>query len=488
MIRQAKRANGRQIDMTTGPLFGNILRFMLPIILTNLLQHFYHATDIIIVGLSPELDAVGAVGSTSTFLTLINNLFIGFSVGANVVVARNIGLKDRDAVSRGVHTSICMSLMFGVLGAVIGIVLTRPVLIGMGYTGTLLTLAIRYSYIYLACLPFLSLTNFLASILRAQGDAQTPLYVLTATGLLNIVLNFIFVKFVGLSVEGVALATAIANLASAVILWYHLAKHDTDCRVSFAKLRVHRDQFLEIARIGFPAGIQNALFSLSNMLIQSSILQVNNALTPPNSEYAPIIKGNTATGSLESFIFNALAATTVAASTFTAQNIGAKKCRRARTALIQISLISTVIAVVMTVAGFLFKTPLLALYGVKQADDLLSTLCYDTALIRMIWKWPAFFIYAIMNACAGTIRGLGKSTTSAVITFFGTCVFRIVWIYTVFRYFENLESIYISYPISWLITGIFFLAVVSFLLRKRIREEDAKRQASEESTPVPAEA
>lgn len=463
---------GNQLDLTTGPLLGNILRFMLPLILTNLLQQFYHAADIMIVGMSSEADAVGAVGSTGTFLTLINNLFIGFSVGANVAVARNIGRKDSDAVSRGTHTAGCMSLLFGVLGAVVGILTARPVLIGMGYTGNLLTLALRYSYIYLACLPFLALTNFLASILRASGDTQTTLYVLTATGLLNIVLNFIFVKGAGLSVEGVAIATAVANVVSAAILWTYLAKRGGDCAIRFRSLRFSRDQFVEISRIGFPAGIQNALFSLSNILIQSSILQVNNAVTPPGSAYAPVIKGSSATGSLENFIFNALAATTVASSTFTAQNLGAKNCRRARKAFGQICLISVVIAVVMSAAGMLFRAPLLALYGVKDAEDVLSTITYDTAVSRMVWKWPAFFIYAIMNACGGTIRGLGKSSTSALITFFGTCVFRIVWVYTVFRYFENLESIFISYPISWLITGIFFLVVVFILFRKKIREED----------------
>ena len=472
MITTNKRSVGNRIDMTTGPMFGNIIRFMMPLILTNLLQHFYNAADIMIVEFSSEPDAVGAVGSTTTFLSLITNIFIGFSVGANVVVAKNIGLKDKDAISRGVHTSICMSLIFGVIGSLIGIVLTRPIYIAMGYAGNLLELAVRYSYIYLACMPFLSLTNFLSSIMRAQGDTKTTLYILTATGLLNIVLNFFFVLGMGLSVEGVAIATAIANLVSAVALWICLAKNGNDCTISLQKLRISRDQFVEIARIGFPAGIQNAFFSISNMIIQSSIMDINNAVTPPNSEYAPVIKGNTAVANIESFIFNALAATTVTSSTVTAQNMGARNCRRARTAFGYICLISTVIAVVMSGAGMLFRDPILLLYGVKNADDILSSINYNTAITRIIWKWPAFFIYAIMNACAGTIRGLGKSSTSAIITFFGTCVFRIVWMYTVFLYFENLECIYISYPISWLITGIFFLFVVFILFDKKIKEDD----------------
>ncbi|MBR4872370.1 MAG: polysaccharide biosynthesis C-terminal domain-containing protein [Clostridia bacterium] len=456
--------------MTTGALFPKIIRFMLPLIATNLLQQLYHAADIMVVELSAEPNAVGAVGAPGSFLSLIVNLFIGFSVGANVVVARHIGAGNKEKVSRAAHTAICMGLLFGVLGAVLGILLARPVMIGMGYEGDLLRLGLRYAYIYLACMPFAALTNFLAAILQAQGNTKTSLYVLTASGVLNILLNLFFILVVGLSVEGVAIATAIANLTSATVLWLYLSKHGTDCKMQLRKLRIHREQFGEIARIGFPAGIQHALFSISNILIQSSIVEVNAMLTPAGSLYDPIIKGNTATGSLETFIFSALGATTATASAFTAQNVGAGKYDRVRRAFGGICLISVIIAIVMTTAGMLLRDPLFALYGVEKGEDILATLTYDAAWSRMLWKWPGFFIYSILNACAGTIRGLGKSTTSALITFFGTCVFRVIWIFTAFQFFKNLPSIYISYPISWLITGIFFLFVVFRLLRKRASE------------------
>jgi putative MATE family efflux protein len=461
-----QRTARNRIDMTRGPLMRGILLFILPLILTNLLQQFYHAADLMIVGLSSEPDAVGAVGSTGTFLGLITNLFIGFSVGSNVVIARYIGLKNRERVSRAAHTSIVLSILFGVIGAAIGIVLTRPVLVSMGYTGTLLTLGERYSYIFLLCMPFSALTNFLSAILRAQGNTRTTLYVLSGAGLLNVLLNFLFVVGFGMSVEGVAIATGISNAVSTVLLWAYIKRNGGDCALSFRALRIDRKEFLEILRIGLPAGIQNSLFSLSNIVVQSSILEVNQMLTPAGSAYAPIIQGNSAVGSIENFIFTALGATTVTASTFTAQNIGAKCYRRARKAFWDICLISSVIAVLMSVGGMLLRDPLLSLYGVENREDLLATLSYDASVKRMIWKWPAFFIYAIMNACGGTIRGLGRSSTSAVITFFGTCVFRIAWIYTAFRYFRNLESIYISYPISWFLTGVFFLGVVFFLFSK----------------------
>lgn len=457
--------------MTTGSLFPKIIRFMLPLVATNLLQQFYHAADIMVVGLSSEPNAVGAVGAPGSFLSLIVNLFIGFSVGANVVVARYIGAGDKEKTSRAAHTAICMSLLFGVIGATVGVLLARPVMIGMGYTGDLLTLGLRYAYIYLACIPLASLTNFLSAVLQAQGNTKTPLYVLTASGVLNILLNLFFVVVIGLSVEGVAIATALSNLASSTVLWLFLAKSNTDCKLQFRKLRPAKEQFGEIARIGFPAGIQNALFSISNIIIQSSIVEVNALLTPAGSLYDPVIKGNTATSSIENFIFNALAATTTTASAFTAQNAGAKNYQRVRHAFGNICLISVSIAIIMTTAGILLRDPLLSLYDVKNAEDTLSVITYGAAMARIFWQWPGFFVYAIMNACAGTIRGLGKSSTSALITFFGTCVFRIIWVYTVFSHFKNLESIYISYPISWLITGAFFLVVLFRLLRKRIRED-----------------
>lgn len=459
----------RSIDMTSGPLFGKILLFILPLIATNLLQMLYNAADIVVVGLSNNPDAVGAVGSTSPFLNLIVNVFIGFSTGADVVVARCIGARDMENTSRSVHTAICMGLIFGVAGGLVGIALARPVLSMMGYEGNLLTFGLRYCRIYLACLPFLALTNFLCAILRAKGDTRTPLFVLACAGLLNVLLNLFFVLVVGLSVEGVAIATAIANAVSSFLLWRHLAHDEGDCRIRFRLLRPSRKQFAEISRIGFPAGIQNAMFSISNMLIQSSILQINNTLTPPNSAYAPVIKGDSATNSIEGFLFSALNATTVAASAFTGQNVGVGDYRRVRRVLFQVAAVAVGIAAVMSGAILILHNPLLSLYGVSDAEDTLSQLAYGTAMSRVWFKWPTFVIFAMMNSAAGVLRGLGKSMTSATISLVGTCVFRVVWIYTVFAAFQNVETIYISYPISWFLTGAVFWVTVLIMLQRKIK-------------------
>lgn len=462
-------ARRQSIDMTRGPLFRKILLFVLPLMATNLLQMFYNAADIMIAGMSSQPDAVGAVGSTSPFLSLVVNIFIGFSIGTDVVVARCIGAKDGEKTSQAVHTSICMSVIFGVAGGVLGCAICRPVLAAMGCTGNLLELGVLYSRIYFGSLPLLSLTNFLSAILRAKGDTQTPLLVLAGTGILNVCLNLFFVLVLGMSVEGVAIATAVANGVSVLILWICLAKDESDCRVSMKKLRISKATFWEVCRIGFPAGVQNAFFSISNMLIQSSILQVNNALAPAGSAYAPVVKGNSAAQSIESFVFTALNAVTQAASTFTSQNVGVGDYRRVRKVLWTIAGIASVTAVVATGAIILIRDPLLALYDVKNAEDMLSQLAYETAMKRIWYKWTPFLLFAMMNTAAGVLRGLGKSMTTAVVSLVGTCVFRVAWIYTAFQLWPTLEVIYISYGISWLLTGGAFFIVVLAMLRKRIR-------------------
>ena len=450
-----------------------MILFILPLMATHLLQVFYNAADVMIVELSNVQDAVGAVGSSGAYLNLIINIFIGFSIGADVVVARNIGAKNSDGTKNAVHTSICMSLIFGIAGAVIGIAAAKPIYLLMGYSGDLLDLCLRYSYIYLIGLPFASLTNFLSAIMRAKGDTKSPLYVLSSAGIFNVLLNLFFVKVAGLSVEGVALATAIANLASSIVLFLMLSRDNGDCRIFAKKLRLTKSSFFDICHIGFPSGIQNAFFSISNMLIQSSVLTVNDMMAPPKtSAYAPVIKGNAAVTSLENFGFAALNSVSQASSTFTGQNVGIKDYRRVKKVLGSACLIATVISVAVTALLIVFRAPLLSLYGVEIIEgDPLSLIALETAEIRIWTKWPPFILIALMNTAAGVLRGLGKSVTSATISFVGTCVFRVVWIFTVFEYFKTLESIYISYGISWLLTGVAFFIAVGIMLRKKIKEQ-----------------
>ena len=368
----------RDIQMTEGPVLGKIIRFMLPLMVTNLLQVFYNAADMMVVELSGVADAVGAVGVTSSFVTLITNIFIGFSVGANVLVARNIGAKNEEGVSRAVHTAVCMSLVFGLVGGAVGISVSKPVLTWMGTPESLLKLSSTYTYIYFAGIPFISIANYLISIFRAKGDTRTPLLVLMLSGLLNVALNLFFVLVCHLSVEGVSLATVISNAASAAVLILILRRDEGPCRFSFKKLRISKDAFREIIAIGLPAGVQGALFSISNMLIQSSILQVNDRMVAELGvpvDYEPVVKGNAATLSLENFAFTAVNAVHQAAVTFTGQNAGAKRFDRVKRVMGACYLVEGCVALLIALAAVavLVATlwlPVLQIYGSSMTPTL----------------------------------------------------------------------------------------------------------------------
>ena len=463
----------KKIDITGGPILTGMIRFFLPLMVSNLLQACFNVADMMIVGFSGEADAVGAVGTTSAFANLILNIFVGLSVGANVLVARSIGAKDADKVSRATHTAVLMSLIFGVAGGLIGIFLARPVLVMMGNEGKLLSLAVTYLYIYFAGIPFVSLSNYLSAIFRAKVDTRTPLYVYTAAGVMNVLLNSFFVFAVGWSVEGVALATLLVNAFSGVVLFLILMRDTGDCRLSFRHLRLDGKAFREILAIGLPAGLQNALFSLSNLLIQSSILEVNRLLTPEGAAYAPVVKGNSAALSLENFVFTSANAAHQAAVTFTGQNAGAKRYDRVKRVLFCGMLTEIGIIVLLSGILMLFRDPLLSMYGVAAAPgDALAMIAYDTAMKRVLCKWTLFFTFGFMDAASAVLRGLGKSSTATVLSLIGTCLFRVVWILTVFRAFLSLEIIYLSYPISWTLTGIACVLFVSIILRRLMKKEE----------------
>lgn len=468
-----------QINMTEGPLFGKILRFVLPLMLTNILQVLYNAADMVIVSLSSEPDAVGAIGTTTAMINLFINIFIGFSVGANVVVARYIGANNPDRISKAVHTAILASLIFGTVGGIIGIAFQKPILSAMGISGKLLELSSKYVIIYFCGAPFLSLTNYAVAILRAAGNTKTPLFVISGTGILNVVLNLFFVLCLGMSVDGVALSTAIANGVSAVILILYLARDKGLCNFSIKKLRLDKIALKNIVYIGLPAGIQGALFSVSNMLIQSSVIKVNNMITPAGIGYQPVVKGNAAVANLESFAYTATNSVYQASITFTGQNVGAGKYNRISSVMRNCYLITFFVAEISAGLILLFRNPLLSLYGVVNgAKGSGEAIAYSAAITRMLYMFPAYFALAFMEVGSGILRGLGKSVTSTTVSLIGSCVFRIVWIFTAFAAHPTLGVIYISYPISWGLTALIHFicctAVRKKLLRRRVNKKKAE--------------
>lgn len=445
----------KQVNMTEGPLFGKILLFVIPLMLTNILQVLYNAADMMIVSLSSEPDAVGAIGSSGAMINLFINLFIGFSVGSNVVAARYIGANDYDRVSKAVHTSILVSLIFGILGGAVGIAFHKPILSAMGVNGRLLELASAYVIIYFAGTPFLSLTNYATALLRAEGNTKTPLLVMSGTGILNVLLNLFFVLCLGMSADGVALATALSNAVSAVILLVYLSRSEGLCRFSFKALRIDGNALKNIIYIGLPAGIQGALFSISNMIIQSSIITVNNMITPPELGYQPVVRGNAAVANIENFVYTATNSVHQASVTFTGQNVGAGKYKRIGGVMGNCYLITFLIAIVSSGLVLLLRNPLLSLYGIVPGSaGSGEAIAYWAAITRMLYIYPFYFLLAFMEVGSGILRGLGKSITSTVVSLIGSCLLRIVWICTVFAAYPSLEIVYLSYPLSWTLTGL----------------------------------
>ncbi len=464
----------KKVDFTEGRVFLKILYFILPIVVTNLLQSLYSAADMMVVSLSKDgQNAVGAIGTTNAFVQLIVNVFIGFSVGANVVVAREIGAKNKEAISRAVHTSLAMAVVFGLAGMVIGLAVSRPVMQLMGNTDGLLTLSVRYTYFYFAGVPFLAITNYLMAIFRAKGDAKTPLVVLMLAGLLNVLLNLFFVLVFDMSVEGVAIATALSNLASAVALGVKLAKDNDDTKFFFSKLKINRAAFRDIAKNGIPAGVQGALFSLSNMFIQSSIVRMDKILTPAGSTDTPVVNGNAAATNLEAFVYTAMNAVYQGAMTVTSQNVGAEKPRRVKRILY--CSLGIVFAVGSLLSGlvYLLRGPLLGLYGVKAGEaGSVAALAYSTAVLRFKYICLVYFLCGMMDVCSGVLRGLGRSMTSMIISLVGACLLRLVWVWTVFPAKLTLDSVYVSYPISWLLTGIILFIFIQTTVRKMIKRQE----------------
>ena len=444
--------------MLEGPLLGKVFLFALPLMATNLLQMLYNAADMIIAGMSGVEGAIGSIGTCGAMINLILNIFSGFAIGTNVVVARNIGRGDRDATEKSVHTSLVMAALFGAICAVVGVFVSRPILKLLGDEGYVLELATLYTRIYFCGAPFLAVSNYLIAIFRAKGDTRTPLFILTGTGLLNVGMNLFFVLACGMSVDGVAYATVIANAANVVALGVVLMRDSGWCRLTLKKLRISVGAMKEIIRDGLPAGIQGMLFSLSNMLIQSTIIGINNATCPGGSA---VIDGNAAATNLEGFAYVATNSVYQASVTFTSQHHGAKKYKRIGTVMRCCYFVTALIAIVCAAILLIFRHPLLALY-IQNGNEL----SLEAAYTRFYITIAPYFTLAFMEVGSGVLRGLGKSTLSTVISLLGSCVFRLLWIYFVFPLCPELWMVYLSYPISWALTALTHFTV-SMIVRRR---------------------
>lgn len=442
--------------MIHGPLLGKILLFTLPLMASSILQLLFNAADIIVVGRYAGSDALAAVGSTGALINLLTNMFIGFSVGANVLVARYYGAGKPDEVSETVHTSVMLSIIGGVLLALIGIIFASPLLELMGTPENVLPLAALYVRIYFAGMPVILLYNYGSAILRAIGDTKRPLYYLAVAGVLNIILNLILVIVFEMSVAGVALATIISQTLSAVLVIRCLMHIEGGCHLDLHQLKIHTNKLWKILQLGLPAGLQGSIFSLSNVLIQSSV----------NSFGAIAMAGNSAAANIEGFTYVAMNSFYQAAITFVSQNMGAMEFRRIRKIAWQCLACVTVTGALLGNLSFFFGHQLLGIYS-----DEAEVIRYGIYRLEVIGT--TYFLCGIMDVCVGCLRGIGYSFLPMVVSLLGACGFRILWIFTVFKGHHDLHTLYISYPISWAITASVHMICFLILYRRMVKKSRA---------------
>lgn len=443
-------------NLTEGPLVRLIFQFILPIMAMNLLQNLYNAADMVVVGYSGVPGALGAIGTTSAMNNFFVNIFIGFSIGANIMVSRHIGAGNERATREAVHTAILINALIGAAIGGIALILTPSILRLIGDEGEVLRLATIYSRIIFCGAVFLSLANCCINIFRSKGDSKTPMFVMTGSGLLNVGLNFFFVLVCGMSVEGVALATVISQFCAAAVMIWLLHKDEGWTHLDFRALKITKGALRNQLAMGIPSAIQGCLFSISNMLIQSSIVGLNNQYYPGGSA---IIDGNAAGASLESFLYTCSFSCNQAAVTFTSQHLGAGKYSRMRKVRLSCLIIGSALSMTVALMMLLFKAPLVSIYVTEPH-------AMETVYVRMRIMFTTYFLLAAMETMSGFLKGLGRSVLSTANSLICVCLFRVIWISFVFSAHPSLETIYISYPISWGLTALLSFIAGEKTLRK----------------------
>jgi len=448
----------KNIDMVRGPLYSGILRYTIPIILTSVLQLLFNATDLVIVGRYCGSISVAAVSATSAITHLIVTLFTGLSVGAGVAVAHGLGGKQDDEVHRTVHTALPTALLGGAILTIVGVIFADDFLRLMKTPENVLTLSTVYMRIYFSGMVFTMVFNFCASILRAAGDSNSPLKFLSIAGLINVFLNIIFVTLLGMNVDGVALATIISQCFSAAMVVIALIRRTDACKLTLKKIRFYRKQLFKMIRIGLPAGIQGSLFSISNVIIQSSINSFN---------LDAIMSGSGAASNIEGFVFVIMDGFSQTAVNYTGQNAGAHRFDRIKKIY---ALCLGYVSLFGIISGFLawfFGESLLSIYITDSPEAI------TYGITRLTYLALPYFLCGALNVTTGALRGLGSSVAPMIISVLGVCGLRIAWIYTIFEIpqYHTLSCLFISYPISWIITFLVEFVAFVFLFSRRSRAD-----------------
>lgn len=449
MSMQKKVSKTYEVDMCNGPLFSKIVTFAVPLMLSGILQLLFNAADIIVVGRFAGSESLAAVGSTSALVNLLVNVFIGLSIGVNVLVAQFYGAQKFKELDEVVHTSIVLAAASGVFLVVLGELVSVPMLRLMGSPEDVLPLSSMYLKIFFVGMPATLIYNFGSAILRAVGDTKRPLYFLFLAGVINVVLNLFFVIQFSMGVAGVALATVISQCVSAVLILVCLIRSDASYRIVPSKLRLIPARAIMIARLGLPAGFQGAVFSISNVLIQSSL----------NSFGSVAMAGGTASANIEGFVYTAMNALYQTALSFTSQNFGARKFKRMTKIMIYCMGIVTVVGLVMGCGAVVIGEQLLGIYSSDPE-------VIKVGMQRLTIVSGTYVICGWMDTMVGGLRGMGQSIVPMFVSLIGACGLRVVWIFTVFAANRTLQTLYLSYPVTWTVTLISHITCYVMIRRK----------------------
>ena len=440
----------KTVNALEGSIWDKIIVFAIPMALTSLFQQLFNSADIAVIGRFSGSQALAAVGSTATIVNIFINCLVGTSVGATVVISHLLGENNEKAAQEALHASVCFSVIFGIILGILGLLIAQPVLRFMGTPAEVLDMADLYLKIYYLGIPFLTVYNFGAAIFRANGDTKKALFALTVSGFINVALNIFFVVFCGMNVDGVAIATVIANIISAGLIIYHLTKEQGLLHLSFCKIHWHTGLILQVLKIGIPTAIQGMVFSLSNMIIQVAI----------NSLGSAAIAASTVALNFEMWAYHVLTGFSQACTAFVGLNYGARKLKRCIRITRWCMLEGIIASIFVSLFFVLLRKPLVALF---TADSVIA----EWAYVRICWIISFEFISMVMDVFSGALRGWGFSLLPAVITTAGICVLRVIYVYTVFAGWPDFGVLMAVYPLSWLVTAI-GITIAYFTVKKKI--------------------
>ena len=450
-----KNANSRQgLDVTSGPMLGKIFGFAIPIILSGILQQTFNTADTIVVGRGASSEALGGVSACASLINLIICLFGGLAVGATVSISQAIGAKDEEGTSRFAHTAIATALIGGVILAVIGIVISKPVLSLMNTPKENIDYSVKYMRIYFAGAPFFLLYNYGSAILRTVGDIKRPLIYLATGGVVNVLLNLLLVLGFGMDSDGVAIATVVSNMIASGLVFYTLVHSHHVCRIIPRSIRISLKEFKRILALGIPAGIQSGMFSISNVVLQSSI----------NSFGPYVVAGNGASAAVDTYAAFVSDGFSQTAITFAGQNMGAKKYSRLKSVFWQTNLSGMTIVLLIAAVVIPLKETVISFF-ISDSPEAVAAGCE-----RLMWTLLPQFIASAMTITSSVLRGMGKSFQPMIATVFGVCVVRMIWVVTIFRYYKTIRSLYLVYPVTWLMTVFVIVGMFWWNYRKLIKK------------------